>query len=91
MGGKDRGKQGKILSVDIRNNQVVVENLNLFKKHKRPTKSGEKGETVSLSRPINAAKTMIVCRNCSKPTRIGMKLSEGSKARVCKKCSSLLD
>jgi len=85
--GKDRGKTGKVLRVDIKNHTVLVEGINLFKKHSRPKQQGEKGEIVTITRPLDLSKVMIYCSNCKNGARIGYR-GEGkkSKVRYCKKC-----
>ena len=92
--GKDRGKTGKISRVDSATGRIVVENLNLVKKHRRPRRQGEKGEIVSVARAVSGSNVMIVCPNCGKNTRIGYKLSgEGiarKKSRYCKKCEAVI-
>lgn len=90
MKGKDRGKRGKILAVDVRNWKVIVGGLNLFKKHRRPKKAGEKGEVVSLPRPLNISNILRVCSNCDKAARSGYQLENGEKNLVCKKCHKKL-
>lgn len=84
--GKDRGKRGRLLAVRPQDRRVVVEGLNLVRRHRRPRKAGQKGQIVSLPRAIPASSVMAVCGACGKPVRIGIRLAEGSKSRVCKKC-----
>lgn len=86
--GKDRGKSGKVIKVLPKENKVVVEGLNLFKKHQRPKKEGTKGEIVMVPRPISASNVMIVCKNCNRPTRIGYTIAGEVKERICKRCGS---
>lgn len=89
MVGKDRGKQGKILKIDVNSGKVFVQGLNLFKKHQRPKKQGEKGEVITVNRPLNLSNLMVVCNSCAKPARVGIKMDEaGNKARYCKKCNA---
>ena len=92
--GKDRGKTGKISRVDSVTGRIVVENLNLVKKHRRPRKQGEKGEIVSVARAISGSNVMIVCPSCGRNTRLGYKLSEEGiarkKTRYCKKCEAVI-
>jgi len=90
MVGKDRGKQGKVLKVDSENSRVLIQGLNMFKKHQRPKKQGDKGEIVSISRFLDLSNAMIVCASCSKPTRVGYKLEGDKKVRYCKKCGVIL-
>ena len=87
--GKDKNKSGKVIDVFPKENKLMVENLNLVKKHVRPKKRGEKGQRVEVSRPIDASSVKLVCAKCKKPTRIGYRIiSRGrdKKVRTCKKC-----
>ncbi len=86
MVGKESGKRGKIAMVDRKGDKVLIDGLNIFKKHKRPAKEGEKGEIVPIARPLNAANVMLVCPSCNKPVRIGYKVEGDKKIRYCKKC-----
>ncbi len=92
VSGKDRGKRGKILQVFPKENRLMVEGVNLRKKHKRPKKSGEKGQIITLPGAVSVSSVKLICSKCGKPTRTGYKLTtntkgEKSKVRVCKKCS----
>lgn len=86
ISGKDRGKRGKVLSALISRNKVVVEGLNIAKRHRRPRKEGEKGQRVEIPAPINISNVMLVCTSCGKPARIGYKIENEKKFRICKKC-----
>lgn len=88
MKGKDAGKSGKIIRVVEESGKLVVEGLNLFKKHVRPKRQGEKGEIVQISRPLQSSNVMVLCGSCKKPTRIAMKIENDKKFRVCKKCGA---
>jgi len=88
MAGKDKGKQGKILKVDSKNGKILVEGVNVFKKHKRPKRQGEKGEIVEVSRFLRASNALLVCGSCNSPARVGYKMENGSKSRYCKKCKA---
>lgn len=88
MAGKDGGKQGKVLKVLPKIGKVLVEGLNLYKKRVRPKRQGEKGQVVSVPRPINASNAMIVCPSCGKAVRIGYRLEKDKKTRVCRKCGA---
>ncbi len=90
MVGKDKGKQGKVLNVDPKDKRVLVQGLNLFKRHKRPTKKGEKGEIISLARPLKLANIQLVCNSCGKPTRVGYRQNGEIKVRYCKKCKAII-
>ncbi len=88
IAGKDRGKDGKVLKVMPSNNKLIVDGLNLAKKHRKPKKQGEKGEVIQIPRPIFASNVMMVCPGCKQTTRIGCKILENDKKRICKKCGS---
>ena len=88
--GKDRGKTGKVIRVDRKSGRLAVEGLNVFKKHTRPRKQGEKGEIVSVTRPVRDSVVALVCPSCHKATRIGMRIEGEKKTRVCKKCGATI-
>ena len=87
IAGKDRGKTGKILTISREDNRVVVAGVNMYKKHKRPTKQDEKGQIVSLARPMSGSNVMLYCSNCKAGRRIGIRMEGAKKVRFCKKCS----
>lgn len=90
ISGKDRGRKGKVLQVFPKRpgypGKILVEGLNIKKKHIRPKRSGEKGQIVELPGPIDVSNVKILCPKCGKPTRIGYKIVEKKKFRICKKC-----
>jgi len=89
LSGRDKGKQGKVMSADPKAGKVLVEGINVAKRHKKPRKQGEPGGIISKETPIYANKVMRVCPKCDKPTRPAHKVnSDGTKARVCKKCDA---
>lgn len=86
--GKDKKKSGKVVKVLPQHNKVVIEGLNLVKKIQKPKKTGEKGEIISVPRPISRANVMLICPNCKCPTRVAYKKDDKNKFRICKKCGS---
>lgn len=88
LSGKDRGKKGKVLAVQTKDNKVIVEGLNLIKKHTRARKQGQKGQIVSKERMVSVSSVAIVCKSCGLPTRIGYKIDGDKKTRICKKCKN---
>lgn len=88
IAGKEKGKRGKILHALPKVEKVIVEGLHLIKKHRRPKRSGEKGESVLIPQPIPVSKVELICPKCGQPTRVGYKLVDDNKYRVCKKCGS---
>ena len=91
--GKDRGKAGKVLKVFPKNGKVLVENVNMAKKHQRSKKQGQKGQMINLPMPIDASNAKLICTKCGKATRVGYepaadKNSKKGSARICKKCKA---
>ncbi len=92
LSGKDRGKKGKVLSVVPGDGMVLVEGVNMTTKHVKPRSRYQQGGLVHQESPINSAKVMLVCERCGSPTKVGKRLLEnGHKARICKKCSEIID
>ena len=90
LSGKDKGKRGKVLSVDPKTRKVVVEKINMASRHQKPRKQGEEGGIIQKEIPLYASKVMTVCPKCSKPTRVAHKIEGGKKVRVCKHCGAEL-
>ncbi len=90
LSGKDKGKQGKVLSVDPKGGKVIVEKVNVASKHQKPRRQGEEGGIISKETPIYACKVMTVCPKCNKATRPAHKVEGGKKVRVCKHCGAEL-
>jgi len=87
--GKDRGKHGKVISIN--EGRAIVEALNLAKKHKRQSRQDQKGGIISIEMPLAVSNLMVFCKHCSKPARVGsMVLKDGTKARFCKICKEAL-
>ncbi len=85
IAGKDKGKKGKIARVLVADNRVVVEGINMMKKHQRPRKSGEKGQVISIASPIHASNVMFADPKGGKPTKIGKKKVGDKMVRFAKK------
>ncbi len=88
--GKDRGKTGKVVSVDIKSERAVVEGLNVYKKHVKPSKKYPQGGIIDKNVAMKASNLMIVCQGCKKAVRVSMKNSGKEKRRACKKCGEVL-
>lgn len=86
--GKDRGKTGKVIKIFPIKGRILVEGLNLFKKHVKPRREGEKGQVIEVPRPLTASNAMIVCGACNKTIRIGYVFEGDKKLRICKKCKA---
>ncbi|MGB9661589.1 MAG: 50S ribosomal protein L24 [Moorellaceae bacterium] len=90
--GKDKGKRGKVLRVIPSERRVVVEGVNIVKRHMRPTPKLQQGGIIEKEAPLDSSNVMLVCTKCDKPTRVGRRiLPDGTKVRVCKKCGEVID
>lgn len=87
ISGKDRGKKGKVLHVFPKEQRLLIEGVNIRKRHVRPKKSGEKGQIVDSPSPLVASNVKLICPKCSNPTRVGHKIIDKKKYRICKKCA----
>jgi len=92
IAGKEKGKAGKVLRVFPAKGRVVVENLNVIKRHTRPTQLNPEGGIIEKEAPLSISNVMLVCGSCNEPARTGVRvLDDGSKARYCKKCNEIVD
>ena len=90
--GKDKGKVGKVLKVDRKNERLLVENINIVKKHVRPSVKNRQGGIVESEAALDWSNAMLMCTKCVKPVRVKMQLLEnGKKVRVCRKCNEQID
>ena len=86
ISGNDRGKEGKILEIFRGDGRIMVDGVNIKKKHARPRRQGQKGERIEKPAPFEASRAMIVCGSCGNATRVGLRVEGGKKIRTCKKC-----
>ncbi|MGB9886559.1 MAG: 50S ribosomal protein L24 [Moorellales bacterium] len=92
ISGKEKGKRGKVLAVDRRRNRVLVEGVNLVKRHLRPTRELPQGGIVEKEASIHLSNVLPLCSKCDAPSRVGRAFLEGGrKVRVCKRCGEHLD
>lgn len=84
--GKDAGKEAKIERVWREEEKVLLPGINMYKKHTKPKGEGQRGGIQDLARPLSIAKVALVCPKCSVVTRIGFKLINDKKVRICRKC-----
>ncbi len=88
--GKDRGREGTVERVYPLQNKILVAGVNIFKKHVKKSEKMPQGGIVEISRPLQIANVALVCPQCGKPTRIGYKIEENRKVRICRKCKKAL-
>ena len=88
LSGKDKGKKGKVLVAMPADNKLVVENVNVATCHTKPRRQGETGGIVKRETPIRACKVALFCDKCGKGVRVGFKVEDGKKTRICRKCGA---
>jgi len=86
IAGKDRGRKGKVLEVFPKESRIIVEGMNIHKKHTKPKRQGQKGEIIEVPASFDASNAKIVCTKCTKPVRVGYRVTTEKKYRICKKC-----
>jgi len=90
--GKDKGKIGKVLKVERKKGGLLIEKINIVKRHSKPTQQNRQGGIVEKEMPIQWSNVMVMCGKCVKPARVKMqRLEDGKKIRVCVKCGEALD
>jgi large subunit ribosomal protein L24 len=92
MTGRERGKTGKVLSMSLEDGKVIVEKLNVIKRHTKPNQKVKQGGIIEREAPLAIANVMFLCGNCNKPVRVGIKLlDDGRRVRICKKCQEVIE
>ena len=92
LSGKDKARRGKVQKVLPQDHAVIIEGLNLAKKHAKPTKANPQGGVIDKALPVKIAKVMVVCSGCNQPTRIRRdRAVDGALVRICRNCGRTLD
>ena len=92
IAGRERGKRGRVLRVLMDKGRVLVEHVNMIKKHQRPTQKLRQGGIIEREGPLALSNVLLVCARCDKPARTGIKiLADGRKVRTCKRCGESID
>ena len=92
ISGKDKGKEGKVITAIPEKGKVVVEGVAMVTKHQKPRQQGQEGGIINVEAAIDASNVLRVCSKCGKPARTGVKvLEDGSKVRYCKKCQEVFN
>jgi large subunit ribosomal protein L24 len=91
ISGKNAGKKGKVLDVLTKDRRVLVEGVNMVKRHQRPSQAMPQGGIIDKEAPLHVSNVMVMCGKCSRPVRVGRKESGESRVRYCKKCGNILD
>ncbi|MCQ2452106.1 MAG: 50S ribosomal protein L24 [Oscillospiraceae bacterium] len=90
LSGRDKGTKGKVISADPANGKLIVEGVSVASVHQKARRQEEESAIIKKETPIYACKVMVVCPKCGKPTKVGHKIEDGKKARICKKCGAEL-
>lgn len=90
--GKDRGKKGKVRRALPNEDRVIVEGLNMIKRHSRARRAVRQAGIIELEAPIHVSNVMLLCNKCGKPTRVSFRfLADGKKVRICNSCQEVID
>ncbi|PIS29613.1 50S ribosomal protein L24 [Candidatus Saganbacteria bacterium CG08_land_8_20_14_0_20_45_16] len=90
LSGRDKNKKGKVLEVFLDSSEVIVERVNIVKRHLRPTRSFQ-GGIIEKPLPVKISKLMLVCPRCNTPARVKRQINEDKLVRVCKRCNEIVD
>ncbi|MEN8142758.1 MAG: 50S ribosomal protein L24 [Thermodesulfobacteriota bacterium] len=92
IAGKDKGLVGKVIRSYRDKDQIIVEKVNMIKRHTKPNMANQQGGIIEKEAPIDVSNVMLLCPKCSKATRVGSKvLDDGAKVRICKKCGESVE
>lgn len=92
IAGKDSGKKGKVRRALLNEDRVIVEGLNMIKRHSRARRAARQAGIIELEAPIHVSNVMLVCGKCGKPTRVSFRfLDDGKKVRICNSCREVID
>ncbi len=92
IAGKDKGKKGRVRRVLPKEDKVMVEGLNMIKRHSRTRGRARQSGIIQLEAPLHVSNVVLVCNKCSKPTRVGFRsLDDGRKVRICHSCGEVID
>lgn len=92
LSGKEKGKKGRIITVMPSKERVIIENMNIIKKHMKPNRQNTQGGIISKEGSLHISNVMLVCPKCNKPTRISNAVIDNQKKlRMCKKCKEVID
>ncbi len=90
--GKDKGKKGKVRQSFPRENTLIVEGLNMIKRHSKTKGKARQAGIIELEEPMSSSKVMLICNKCNKPVRVGSRvLEDGKRSRICSSCKEIID
>lgn len=88
--GKDKGRDGIVEKTYLKNNTILIQGINIYKKHIKKNEKMPQGGVVEVPRPLTVSKIMLICPICKKSTRTMYKVEKNKKVRICKKCKSII-
>jgi large subunit ribosomal protein L24 len=89
--GKDKGKKAEVVRAIPDRQKVILEGVNVAKRHAKPTRATQQGGVIDKFMPVHISTVALICKSCDRPTRVGYQIeNDGEKVRVCKKCGSRL-
>jgi len=89
--GKDKGKKAEVIRAFPSQGTVIVEGVNVAKRHAKPTRATQQGGVIDKFMPVQVSTVSLLCKSCDQPTRVGMKIKDdGEKVRICRKCGAEL-
>jgi large subunit ribosomal protein L24 len=92
IAGKDRGKKGKVRKALPKKDKIIVEGVNMIKRHSRAKGQARQAGIIELEAPLDISNVILICNKCNKPARVGFRfLSDGRKARICRSCEEVID
>jgi large subunit ribosomal protein L24 len=92
IAGKDRGKKGKVRKALPMNDKLIVEGVNMIKRHSKARGAARQAGIIELEAPLDVSNVMLICNKCNKPVRVGLRfLDDGKKARICRSCHEVID
>ena len=92
ISGREKGKTGKVLTVVPDRQHVFVEKLNFIKRHTKPNQKNRQGGIIEKEGPLHISKVMLVCSNCERPVRVGIRrFEDGNKVRICRECDEVIE
>jgi len=92
ISGKEKGKAGRVLSVEPKKERVIIEKINIIKRHMKPSRKYSQGGIIEKEGPVHISNVMLVCPRCQRPTKISKQIMEDRrKLRTCKKCKEVID
>jgi large subunit ribosomal protein L24 len=90
LSGKDKGKKAQVVRAMPGRERVILEGVNVAKRHAKPTRATQQGGVIDKFMPVHVSTVALLCKGCDGPSRVGYRFDDGEKVRVCKKCGAVL-